>query len=108
MVKNCPRCGSAMRSMTNGDICSSCGNEIYTTNHTYMDKTIFEATEKNNSSGLYGWICPKCGAVMSPFERCCVNCTQHNFEFTYSTATIPRGSTISDFIDFRKDKLGYR
>lgn len=22
-----------------------------------------------------GWQCPVCGAVMSPKERCCINCT---------------------------------
>lgn len=58
-------------------------------------------------------VCPKCGAVMGPFERCCIKCTQHDFEFTYGISNTPRhnvsnGSTVNDFIDFRKDKLGYR
>ena len=22
----------------------------------------------------YGWVCPKCGAVMAPSERVCINC----------------------------------
>ena len=25
----------------------------------------------------YGWICPKCGAVMAPYAQVCVNCDGH-------------------------------
>lgn len=34
--------------------------------------------------GLTGWICPKCGAVISPFESCCVKCS-NNWELTCNT-----------------------
>lgn len=113
MTRNCPRCGGHMRSLTSGDVCDSCGNEIYPDNFTYTDKTILEPNKTNGTTSLYGWVCPKCGAVMSPFERCCVNCTQHSCDFVYSTVKVPRhsasnGSTLSDFIDFRKDELGYK
>ena len=60
-------------------------------------------------------ICPKCGAVMSPFERCCIKCTQNSFEITYATSEInsalkhshSNGSTIYDFLGNRKDEVGY-
>jgi uncharacterized OB-fold protein len=39
--------------------------------------------QKNNfSSNTYGWICPKCGSVMSPYTSFCPNCTQRDFEIT--------------------------
>jgi predicted amidophosphoribosyltransferase len=115
VIKNCPRCGGPMRSLTNGDVCDSCGNEIYTTNFTSINKTILEPNKADSTSGLYGWICPKCGAVMSPFERCCIKCTQNSLEITYATSEMDstlkhshsNGSTIYDFLGNRKDEVGY-
>ena len=37
------------------------------------------------SPAQYGWVCPKCGAVMSPFISFCPNCTSHNFDITCTT-----------------------
>lgn len=39
----------------------------------------------NKPGGMYGWICPKCGAVMSPYESFCPNCTKRNWEITCTT-----------------------
>ena len=35
-----------------------------------------------------GWVCPKCGAVMSPTTTYCVNCTQANYTITSTTTDI--------------------
>lgn len=59
--------------------------------------------------GLYGWICPKCGAVMSPFVSFCPNCTKQNFEITCAAdnSNIKNSFDVQQFIGGRKDKLGY-
>ena len=54
-------------------------------NSVMQHKKIKEET-LSTSSGLYGWICPKCGAVMSPFQSCCVKCSG-NWEITFNTGT---------------------
>lgn len=44
-----------------------------------------------SQGGLYGWICPKCGAVMSPYQNFCVKCSG-GFEFTWTANTNTTGT----------------
>ena len=100
----CPVCGDTLSINENGTFkkCFSCG---YTETHSLGSPdfsqllrdanhqlTTHKSTDEKNSSiehhGLYGWICPKCGSVMSPFTSCCPNCTKHNFEITCTTSSI--------------------
>lgn len=121
--KGCPICGDTMSMSANGTIksCSKCGynEKLVIGSPVDVQQLLSNATEHvtvDNESkpsvsygGMYGWICPKCGSVMSPFTSCCPNCTQHNFEITCaSTASnAPKGFDVEKFIGGRKDRLGY-
>lgn len=46
------------------------------------------ATKTEGTWGNYGWICPKCGAVMAPFVSTCINCRGNYInEITTNTPT---------------------
>jgi hypothetical protein len=45
------------------------------------------ASAKEPAVGFYGWICPKCRAVMSPFQNYCIKCTNLSADFTWSAGT---------------------
>lgn len=46
-----------------------------------MVETSTTTTAKENPSNYtsYGWVCPKCGAVMSPWASYCINCHGSTF-----------------------------
>jgi len=109
--QNCPVCGGIVKSFTQGNICEQCGyclpenTSVTQTNAT--DKTYQTADDPTNSKetvgGLYGWICPKCGAVMSPYTSFCPNCTKRNWEITCTTTNTADNSTAKSNLD----DLGY-
>ena len=120
--KTCPICKKALKKQLDGSFtCDGCG--YYEKLSTYIPETDLQIkkilSERKTAAistdndyqvgGLYGWICPKCGAVMSPFTSFCPNCTQRNWEVTCATGTNSTKSNfdVNQFIGGRKDKLGY-
>ena len=53
----------------------------------YKKETNTPESKTESTGGLYSWICPKCGAVMSPYQSYCVKCSGSNLEFTWGTGT---------------------
>lgn len=87
-------------------------NDTYTPEEIHQKLSNRQVTVDSNQAhigGLYGWICPKCGSVVSPFVSFCPNCTKHNFEITCSSenSNIKSSFDVQQFIGGRKDKLGY-
>ena len=93
--KTCPICKKALKKQLDGSFkCDSCSyteklvvNE-YTNEEIHkilaeQSKQVFtDCSKPDTTPYLCGWICPKCSAVMSPYESFCPNCTQHNWEIT--------------------------
>ena len=91
----CPICGEKLNKSQNGIVktCSNCNymsivytGDIPNYNNFNMETNSLVNNPDNKPDGLlYGWICPKCGAVMSPYESYCPNCTKRNWEITCTT-----------------------
>lgn len=128
--KVCPLCHRGLAKQPDGSFLCACGysEHLTTTPYTHDEiRRIFAEQDKqvNVNSGsadvtacLYGWICPKCGSVMSPYTNFCPNCTKHNFEITCTSNTSNlntqsniheplKAFDVNQFIGGRKNKLGY-
>lgn len=61
----------------------SLGNQLATTAINLSDLEIPSNEPEAVPNLNYGWVCPKCGAVMSPYQNFCLACSSSNFEITY-------------------------
>lgn len=106
----CPKCGKTMYSSVSAGsdtardnyidtkyVCPGCDWEVVTTidgNGMGIRNFVPEY-----DYGNYGWICPKCGAVLSPSTQECPYCTP--YKLTYGTIgeppikTVPLGNNIT-------------
>lgn len=46
--------------------------------HTTTTPVTPSPVDPSQNVGSYGWICPKCGGVMSPYQSFCVRCTENS------------------------------
>ena len=74
--------------MLNQEKCETCAYNL-NCNRVFCPKEMKTSDLEPAPALLMGWICPKCGAVMSPYQSCCVKCTS-NWEITCGTGTAPQ------------------
>lgn len=86
----CPRCGEEMYSTISGGsnsvrgnytetkhICPKCHYEITDNFNDLVYRAPFFQPDHSVTVTNYGWICPKCGAVLSPSIQECPYCTSY-------------------------------
>lgn len=86
----CPRCGAEMYSTVSGGsdsvrgnytetkhICPKCHYEVSDNFNDLVYRAPFFQPDHSVTVTNYGWICPKCGAVLSPSIQECPYCTPH-------------------------------
>ena len=86
----CPKCGQEMYSTVSGGsdtvrgnytetkhICPKCHYEVSDNFNDLVYRAPFFQPDQSVTVTNYGWICPKCGAVLSPSIQECPYCTPH-------------------------------
>ena len=67
----CSLCGKEMKNTIGGNYQCDCGFAI----NDLVNRQQSEGIQPQLFGFNYGWICPKCGAVMSPTTITCVCCS---------------------------------
>ena len=75
-------------------------------NNTTTTKGTYELP-KQQSTGLQGWVCPKCGGVYSPYQNYCINCTPAKpIQFTCGTGDVtPQMNQMISIVDTGSTKI---
>lgn len=86
----CPKCGEEMYSTVSGGsdtvrgnytetkhICPKCHYEVIDNFNDLVYRAPFFKPDNSVTVTNYGWICPKCGAVLSPSTTECPHCTPY-------------------------------
>ena len=97
----CPKCGKEMYSSVSAGsdtargnyidtkyVCPGCGYEVKNTIDVNGIGMIGNFVP-NYPATNYGWICPKCGAVLSPSTQECPYCTPHKSTCGTFLKTVP-------------------
>ena len=104
----CPKCGKEMYSSASAGSDTARGNYIETKYicpkchyEVNFNDLVYRAPffQPNYSVTNYGWICPKCGAVLSPSTQECPYCTQYKVTCgpigEPPVKTVPLGNNIT-------------
>lgn len=97
VAKWCPVCGHIMKKDGLSHLCENCG---------YVETLLPNVgvnVEPPSTPKQYGWICPKCGTVMGPYESVCYFC-RPNSGFTWGVYDPAYGK--SDYETYQMEKVG--
>lgn len=86
----CPKCNSDMSKGTWGYSCPQCHSNVFLQDYmSICNKDYGFGVIETTKEPLYrqGWVCPKCGGVMSPTQPYCIFCQSNNIRDIQVTCT---------------------